>query len=142
MTLDEAIAHAREQGEKANCKKCKLEHLQLAGWLEDYKRLKYEKFTPSESFVYIAALRYSFDRLNGSFMNVSKEIIYHAKQFQTWQLEQFIKEVDEALLWNENTKHLAGWARENALDIARFKEALSKEIEARGQERARKGKYD
>lgn len=133
MTLDEAIIHAREQGEKANCKKRKLEHLQLAEWLEDYKQLKYGKFTPSESFVYIAALRYSFDRLNGSFMDVSKEIICHVKQFQTWQIEQFIKEVDEAVRWSENTKYLAGWARENALYIARFKEVLSKEIESRGQ---------
>ena len=54
MTIDEAIAHAREVAEEQrkacdlawvwdnpdNIKKCAEEHEQLAEWLEDYKRIK------------------------------------------------------------------------------------------------------
>ena len=49
MTLDEAIAHAREAGMRLvsseDCKACGEEHLQLAEWLEELKqyRLKYGK---------------------------------------------------------------------------------------------------
>ena len=49
MTLDEAIAHAREAGMRMagseDCKACGQEHLQLADWLEELKqyRLKYGK---------------------------------------------------------------------------------------------------
>lgn len=49
MTLDEAIAHAREAGmrmaDSEDCKSCGQEHLQLADWLEELKqyRLKYGK---------------------------------------------------------------------------------------------------
>ena len=47
MTLDEAIAHAREAGEKmaARCetRSCGLEHLQLAAWLEELRRYR-EKY--------------------------------------------------------------------------------------------------
>lgn len=39
MTLDEAIKHARHVAE-AVCAGCAEDHLQLAEWLEDYKRLK------------------------------------------------------------------------------------------------------
>lgn len=42
MTLDEAIEHAREVGEKMqkNCdtKSCGDEHLQLAAWLEELRQ--------------------------------------------------------------------------------------------------------
>ena len=44
MTLDEAIVHAREVGEKMICncetKSCGQEHLQLAEWLEELKRYR------------------------------------------------------------------------------------------------------
>lgn len=58
MTIDEAIAHAREVAKESkrisgvcasndnecdkfsNCIRCAEEHEQLANWLEDYKRLK------------------------------------------------------------------------------------------------------
>ena len=39
MTLDEAIKHARHVAE-AVCAGCAEEQIQLAEWLEDYKRLK------------------------------------------------------------------------------------------------------
>ena len=39
MTLDEAIAHAREVAENRNdlCDECRREHAQLAEWLEELK---------------------------------------------------------------------------------------------------------
>ena len=44
MTLDEAIIHAKETGEKmlktCDTKTCGLEHLQLARWLEELKTLR------------------------------------------------------------------------------------------------------
>ena len=56
MTLDEAIKHCKEKseelraeatdldsGEAQECLECANEHEQLAGWLEDYKRLLGEK---------------------------------------------------------------------------------------------------
>lgn len=133
MTLNEAIAHAREQGEKANCKKCKLEHLQLAEWLEDYKQLKCRKFDVNEWQTFLSALRYSFCTFTGTFMNISKVIACNANRFEEWQLEQMIKEVEEAeSAYDGVNEYLTKWARENALEIARFKEALRKEIEARG----------
>jgi len=45
MTLDEAIEHCKEQAFKqmeSGCKGCADEHLQLAKWLEELKRLRKE----------------------------------------------------------------------------------------------------
>ncbi len=52
MTLDEAIAHAREVGIKMVCscnkedKSCGKEHLQLADWLEELKAFRNAYNTP------------------------------------------------------------------------------------------------
>ena len=44
MTLDEAIAHATETGLqmalKCETRKCGMEHLQLAKWLEELRRFR------------------------------------------------------------------------------------------------------
>lgn len=52
MTLDEAIAHAREVGIKIICsketKECGKEHLQLAKWLEELKMYKKKCVLPKE----------------------------------------------------------------------------------------------
>ncbi|MBD8915962.1 MAG: hypothetical protein EGR77_08230 [Pseudobutyrivibrio sp.] len=44
MTIDEAIAHAKEVAEvqrsNEQCNKCAKEHEQLAGWLEELKRYR------------------------------------------------------------------------------------------------------
>lgn len=37
MTIDEAIAHAREVATNESCEKCAEEHEQLAKWLEELK---------------------------------------------------------------------------------------------------------
>lgn len=37
MTLDEAIAHAWEVSDKEGCTECGINHMQLAGWLEELK---------------------------------------------------------------------------------------------------------
>lgn len=55
MTLDEAIKHARHVAETV-CAGCAEDHLQLAEWLEDYKRLKLleeeNQFTRCENCIY------------------------------------------------------------------------------------------
>lgn len=40
MTIDEAIAHAREVANNESCEKCAKEHEQLAEWLEELKIYK------------------------------------------------------------------------------------------------------
>ena len=41
MTLDEAIAHAKELSENQSmCEDCREEHKQLAAWLEELKQYK------------------------------------------------------------------------------------------------------
>ena len=45
MTIDEAIAHAREVAsvQKDKCEKCAADHEQLAEWLEELKELRQGK---------------------------------------------------------------------------------------------------
>ena len=40
MTLDEAIKHAKEIAEKAECEDCRKEHVQLVIWLEELQESK------------------------------------------------------------------------------------------------------
>lgn len=40
MTLDEAIVHAEEVAQAADCEQCRQDHQQLAEWLKEFKRLK------------------------------------------------------------------------------------------------------
>lgn len=42
MTLDEAIAHARDISETAECEQCRADHRQLAEWLEELKERRME----------------------------------------------------------------------------------------------------
>ena len=57
MTLDEAIDHAKNMGEKMTlqCKTCACgqEHLQLAKWLEELKRYRktYGSFPESSDYI-------------------------------------------------------------------------------------------
>ena len=39
MTLNEAIEHCKEQAEKHGCDACGKEHIQLANWLIELKKL-------------------------------------------------------------------------------------------------------
>jgi len=41
MTIDDAITHAMDVYNKASCEKCKLDHMQLAKWLEELKQLRW-----------------------------------------------------------------------------------------------------
>lgn len=50
MTLEEAIKHAKEQSVNASCEACRQEHLQLAIWLENYKRLKDQRTNDVDVF--------------------------------------------------------------------------------------------
>lgn len=40
MTIDEAIEHCKEQAKFCSIQECSEEHLQLAEWLEELKKLK------------------------------------------------------------------------------------------------------
>lgn len=50
LTIDEAIAHAKEVADKRIdlCEECRAEHLQLAEWLEELKRYKELELTPEQ----------------------------------------------------------------------------------------------
>ena len=55
MTLDEAIAHAREVAsrkfdDRVHCIRCAEEHEQIAEWLEDYKHIKQWKSDVMDDF--------------------------------------------------------------------------------------------
>lgn len=86
MTIDEAIAHAREVASEQKrrsgicvqnnsecdkfsaCLKCSEEHEQLAEWLEDYKRIK--MLIPIEQ-----ALKNEYNKAIDDFVNACKEDI-------------------------------------------------------------------
>ena len=52
MTIDEAIEHCKEKARFCSIKKCADEHLQLAEWLEELKKLR-KLFTLDEYEVII-----------------------------------------------------------------------------------------
>lgn len=52
MTIDEAIRHCREVAVYCSTRKCSNDHLQLAEWLEELKRLR-KLFTLNESEVIV-----------------------------------------------------------------------------------------
>ena len=40
MTLDDAIDHAKKVAKNGDCKECRMQHQQLAEWLEELKKLR------------------------------------------------------------------------------------------------------
>lgn len=55
MTIDEAIAHAREVSsrkfdDRVHCIRCAEEHEQLAEWLEELKEYKYNEYVICEKY--------------------------------------------------------------------------------------------
>lgn len=50
MTLDDAIAHAKQIAADTECKECAEDHCQLAEWLEELKSLRenYEQYNMSK----------------------------------------------------------------------------------------------
>ncbi len=43
MNLEEAIKHSIEVANEASCDKCRLEHLQLAAWLQELQKYRKER---------------------------------------------------------------------------------------------------
>lgn len=68
MTLEEAIAHAKEMSENQYiCEECQKEHRQLADWLEELKSLREkskwipisERFPEDESYILVSFENYT-----------------------------------------------------------------------------------
>ena len=120
MTIDEAIAHAREitnfnrehmdenfyndqvnELYKAKCCECAEEHEQLAEWLEDYKRLlEVEKSVLTNEDGYLATMceRKGYNKAIDDFVNACKDNIL----CQTFGLHQNgIEKVAEQLKADE-----------------------------------------
>lgn len=79
MTLDEAIAHAREVSKsfdyKTHCKECAKEHKQLAEWLEELKKLKsstvpyYDGFKEGKQVGYNKAIDDFLEKIQWEYLN-------------------------------------------------------------------------
>ena len=122
MTLDEAIAHAREVAEEQrkacdlswvwdnpdNIKKCAEEHDQLAEWLEELKFLKQWKSDIMDSFC-----KYDVSSFEELVTNTRNKAI-----------DDFIKEVCKMIVQSENNGNYRFYAVEIKQTIANLAEEL------------------
>ena len=122
MTLDEAIAHAREVAEEQrkacdlawvwdnpdNIKKCAEEHDQLAEWLEELKFLKQWKLGIMDSFCKYDAS--SFEELIANARNKA--------------IDDFVKEICKMIVQSENNGNYRFYAVEIKQAIADIAEQL------------------
>ena len=128
MTLDEAIAHAREVAEEQrkacdlswvwdnpdNIKKCAEEHDQLAEWLEELKFLKQWKLGIMDSFCKYDAS--SFEELIANARNKA--------------IDDFVKEICKMIVQSENN----GNYRFYAVEIKQAIADLAEQLKAGGKE--------
>ena len=118
MTLDEAIAHAREAAErkrrainfesednidddiKMNCLKCAEEHEQLAEWLKELKAYKSDDFTKNlQTLVY----KQGYNKAIDDFVNQFNVIVDEKCGTDTNNyFRKIIKEIAEQLKAGEN----------------------------------------
>ena len=122
MTLDEAIAHAREVAEEQrkacdlawvwdnpdNIKKCAEEHDQLAEWLEELKFIKQWKSDIMDSFC-----RYDVSSFEELVTNTRNKAI-----------DDFVKEVCKMIVQSENNGNYRFYAVEIKQAIADLAEQL------------------
>ena len=122
MTLDEAIAHAREVAEEQrkacdlswvwdnpdNIKKCAEEHDQLAEWLEELKFLKQWKSDIMDSFC-------KYD------VSSFEELIANARNKA---IDDFLKEICKMIVQSENNGNYRFFAVEIKQAIADLAEQL------------------
>ena len=122
MTLDEAIAHAREVAEEQrkacdlswvwhnpdNIKKCAEEHDQLAEWLEELKFLKQWKSDIMDSFCKYDA-------------SSCEELIANARNKA---IDDFVKEICKMIVQSENNGNYRFYAVEIKQAIANLAEQL------------------
>ena len=122
MTLDEAIAHAREVAEEQrkacdlawvwdnpdNIKKCAEEHDQLAEWLEELKFLKQWKSDVVDSFC-----KYDVSSFEELVTNTRNKAI-----------DDFVKEICKMIVQSENNGNYRFYAVEIKQAIANLAEEL------------------
>ena len=122
MTLDEAIAHAREVAEEQrkacdlawiwdnpdNIKKCAEEHEQLAEWLEELKFLKQWKSDIMDSFC-------KYD------VNSFEELVANTRNKA---IDDFVKEICKMIVQSENNGNYRFYAVEIKQAIADLAEQL------------------
>ena len=122
MTIDEAIAHAREVAEEQrkacdlawvwdnpdNIKKCAEEHDQLAEWLEELKFLKQWKSDIMDSFC-----KYDVSSFEELITNTRNKAI-----------DDFVKEVCKMIVQSENNGNYRFYAVEIKQAIANLAEQL------------------
>ena len=122
MTLDEAIAHAREVAEEQrkacdlawvwdnpdNIKKCAEEHDQLAEWLEELKFLKQWKSDVVDSFC-------KYD------VSSFEELVTNARNKA---IDDFVKEICKMIVQSENNGNYRFYAVEIKQAIADLAERL------------------
>ena len=122
MTIDEAIAHAREVAEEQrkacdlawvwdnpdNIKKCAEEHDQLAEWLEELKFLKQWKSDIMDSFC-----KYDVSSFEELITNTRNKAI-----------DDFVKEVCKMIVQSENNGNYRFYAVEIKQAIANLAEEL------------------
>ena len=122
MTLDEAIAHAREVAEEQrkacdlawiwdnpdNIKKCAEEHDQLAEWLEELKFLKQWKSDIMDSFC-------KYD------VNSFEELVTNTRNKA---IDDFVKEICKMIVQSENNGNYRFYAVEIKQAIANLAEQL------------------
>lgn len=122
MTLDEAIAHAREVAEEQrkacdlawvwdnpdNIKKCAEEHEQLAEWLEELKFLKQWKPDIMDSFC-------KYD------VNSFEELVANTRNKA---IDDFVKEICKMIVQSENNGNYRFYAVEIKQAIANLAEEL------------------
>ena len=122
MTLDEAIAHAREVAEEQrkacdlawvwdnpdNIKKCAEEHEQLAEWLEELKFLKQWKSDIMDSFC-------KYD------VSSFEELVTNARNKA---IDDFVKEICKMIVQSENNGNYRFYAVEIKQAIAELAEQL------------------
>lgn len=127
MTIDEAIAHAREVAEEQrkacdlswvwdnpdNIKKCAKEHDQLAEWLEELKFLKQWKLGIMDSFCKYDAS--SFEELIANARNKA--------------IDDFVKEICKMIVQSENNGNYRFYAVEIKQEIADIAEQLKVGVE-------------
>lgn len=122
MTLDEAIAHARDVAEEQrkacdlawvwdnpdNIKKCAEEHEQLAEWLEELKFLKQWKLDIMDSFC-------KYD------VNSFEELVANTRNKA---IDDFVKEICKMIVQSENNGNYRFYAVEIKQAIANLAEEL------------------
>ena len=122
MTIDEAIAHAREVAEEQrkvcdlawiwdnpdNIKKCAEEHDQIAEWLEELKFLKQWKSDIMDSFC-------KYD------VSSFEELIANARNKA---IDDFVKEICKMIVQSENNGNYRFYAVEIKQSIADLAEQL------------------